>query len=145
MKIINTIKIIKEIHSKTIVLVRMGKFYNVYGKDAYILSYLFSYKLKEVNGYYSCGFPISALNKIIYTLEDKQVNYIIVSRRENYQVEEEENFKSNNKYEKIFDEAYKVINIRNRIKIISEKLLNNTEVEKTQKILMKIEEVLYEI
>ena len=48
MAIITMIKVIKEIHPESLVLVKVGKFYNAYGKDSYILSYLFGYKLKTV-------------------------------------------------------------------------------------------------
>ena len=40
------IKTIKEVHPKDLVLVKIGSFYHIYGKDAYIISYLFGYKLK---------------------------------------------------------------------------------------------------
>lgn len=45
MGIINTIKNIKLVHPNDIALVNVGNFYYAYGKDAYILSYLFKYKL----------------------------------------------------------------------------------------------------
>lgn len=48
MGILNIVKTVKEIHKKDIVFVKIGKFYQVYGKDAYIISYLFDYKLKKV-------------------------------------------------------------------------------------------------
>ena len=38
MKIVENVRRIKEIHPETIVLIRVGKFYNVYLKDACILS-----------------------------------------------------------------------------------------------------------
>ena len=46
MGIINTIKNIKLVHPNDIALVNVGKFYYAYGKDAYILSYLFKYKFR---------------------------------------------------------------------------------------------------
>ena len=42
------IKNIKQIHPKDIILVEVGKFYYAYGKDAYILSYMFQYKLTKI-------------------------------------------------------------------------------------------------
>ena len=41
------IKSVKQIHKEDVVLVQMGKFYYAYGKDAYILSDLFGYKLNN--------------------------------------------------------------------------------------------------
>ena len=64
------IKGIKQIHSKDIVLVKIGKFYYCYGKDAYMISYFFDYKLNLVeNSIYSCGFPSQSLSKVIAKLE----------------------------------------------------------------------------
>lgn len=42
------IKTIKEIHSKDICLFKIGTFYHAYGRDAYILSYIFGYKIKDL-------------------------------------------------------------------------------------------------
>lgn len=52
MGILNIVKTVKEIHKEDIVFVKIGKFYQVYGKDAYIISYLFDYKLKKVEEVY---------------------------------------------------------------------------------------------
>ena len=41
MAVTTIIKTIKSIHPDSIILVKVGKFYNVYGKDSYILSYFF--------------------------------------------------------------------------------------------------------
>ena len=48
MGIVNMVQTIKEIHKLDIVFVKIGNFYHVYGKDSYIISYLFEYKLKKV-------------------------------------------------------------------------------------------------
>ena len=48
MGIKNVIEVVKQVHKEEIVFVKIGKFYQVYGKDAYIVSYLFEYKLKKV-------------------------------------------------------------------------------------------------
>ena len=41
------IKNVKKIHKEDVILIQMGKFYYAYGKDAYILSGIFGYKLNE--------------------------------------------------------------------------------------------------
>ena len=48
MGIINMIQTMKLVHKLDIVLVKIGNFHQVYGKDAYIISYLFGYKLKKI-------------------------------------------------------------------------------------------------
>ena len=42
MGIINMSKNIKEIHPNKVVLYKVGTFYNAYGKDAYIVSYIYT-------------------------------------------------------------------------------------------------------
>ena len=79
MSVITVIKNIKQIHKEDIVFVKLGKFYYCYGKDAYIISYLFKYKLSLVeNRVYSCGFPSQSLNKVLAMLENRKINYVIV-------------------------------------------------------------------
>lgn len=48
--IVTIAKEIKEIHSEDIALIKSGNFYKVYGKDAYIISNLFKYAIKEKEG-----------------------------------------------------------------------------------------------
>ena len=79
MSVITVIKNIKQIHKEDIVFVKLGKFYYCYGKDAYIISYLFKYKLSLVeNRVYSCGFPSQSLNKVLAMLENRKINYVLL-------------------------------------------------------------------
>lgn len=88
MGIIRIVKTAKEVHKNDIILVKIGKFYQVYGKDAYIISYIFDYKLKKVEEVYMCGFPQDSYNKVIAKLEEKKINYMILDRRNNYEIDE---------------------------------------------------------
>lgn len=66
---INIVKTIKLIHPYCMVIVKIDSFYNVYGKDAYIVSYLFKYKIKEKNDVPICSFPVSSISKVENILE----------------------------------------------------------------------------
>lgn len=85
MGIINIIKNIKQIHPKDVILVNLGKFYYAYGKDSYILSYIFKYKLTYIEQFkvYSCAFPKQSLPKVQATLDNSKINYLIVDKRKN--------------------------------------------------------------
>ena len=48
MSVTNIVKNIKQIHPEYVALIKIGKFYYSYGKDAYIISYIFNYKIKKV-------------------------------------------------------------------------------------------------
>ena len=64
MSVTNIVKNIKQIHPEYIALIKIGKFYYSYGKDAYIISYIFNYKKIEEN-ICVCAFPVSITKKII--------------------------------------------------------------------------------
>lgn len=139
------IKGIKQIHSKDIVFIKLGKFYYCYGKDAYIISYFFEYKLNLIeNTIYSCGFPSQSLNKILSKLEYKKINYVIVDRRNNYEVLEKENYKNLNSYDKYYEKAKEEIGIKLRIQKISSYLLENSDKDNIKGLLLELEKMLQE-
>lgn len=137
---INMVETIKQIHKEDVVLVKIGTFYNAFGKDAYVLSYLFNYKLSKVQNTYTAAFPTSSLNKIRVGLEDNKVNYIIVDRRNNYDVEDECINKKQNNYIKIFEESKVKINTQNRIDRITKYLQENPKIiEELEKTIVEYE------
>ena len=89
MSVLTIIKEVKELHPERVVLVKIGKFYNVYMKDAYIIGYLFGYKLRDMEkDIKSAGFPEVSLKRVLATLENKKIEYMILDRRNNYDVDE---------------------------------------------------------
>lgn len=144
MGIINMIQTMKLVHKLDIVLVKIGNFYQVYGKDAYIISYLFGYKLKKIENTRMCGFPLSSVNKIIATLEDKKINYLIIDRRNNYEVEERADNKNLNNYTKCFEKAKKYISDKIRIDNVNNFLLENINQEDFKDIIRKMEDAINE-
>ena len=123
MSILNIVKTAKEVHKNDIILVKIGKFYQVYGKDAYVISYFFEYKLKKVEEVHMCGFPQSSYNRVIAKLEEKKINYLILDRRNKYEVEGIYDNKNLNTYSKYFEKAKKYINCKTRIENINTFLL----------------------
>lgn len=76
------IKEIKEVHPEEIVLVKIGNFFHVYGKDSYILSYLLGYKIRRIEGNIcTTGFPDKTAAKVKAMLEknkiEKKYNYLV--------------------------------------------------------------------
>lgn len=90
-------------------IVKLGKFYNVYGESVYILYYLLSYKFSI--GLKS-GFPEQAKNKVINALLDKKISYKIF---ENEQVIEEKDFKKLNNYDKYLSKG--ILKYKNKDKL----------------------------
>lgn len=146
MGIINVIKNIKLIHAEDVVLVHIGKFYYMYGKDAYILSYLFGYKLMLIkdSNIYSCAFPTTSFAKVIAQIENKKMNYIIVDRRNNYDIEEKANFGNLNTYQKNWNKAKKYVNLKLRIERINQYLLQHLEEKEIEEKIGEMEKILNE-
>ena len=146
MSIVNMVKTIKDIHEKDLVLIRVGIFYVAYGKDAYIVSYLFGYKIKPVDStnYASSGFPVGSINKIKSALESRKINYVLLNKSDNYEVEEFDDNKDLNRYEEIYDKAHKYIRLKDRISDINNYLIDNVNKNNIKEILFKIEDIIDE-
>lgn len=144
MGVINIVEKIKKIHQKDIVLIEIGTFYYIYGKDSYIISYLFGYNLKKIENTYSSAFPKNSLNRIIANLENKKINYIIVDRRNNYEVISGYDNKNLNRYEEFYQKAKEYICVKKRINNINEYLNRNIKQQKIKELLYKIEKVINE-
>ena len=138
MGIINMIETIKLIHKEDIVLEKIGTFYTAYGKDAYIINYLFNYKLNKTQDVYSSAFPISSLGKVTAILENNKINYIVVDKRNNYDVEQQSNNKNLNNYNKFLKLAKEKVNKNKRIEQIIEYLKEDEE------IIEEVEKLIYE-
>lgn len=145
MKIENTIKVFKEIHPTSIIMIKMGTFYHAYGRDSYILSYLFNYQVKKIQTNYStCGFPASGLSKVLSKLEELEISYIILNKSENYEIIEEEDFKGKNKYNELYNKSYNYVSRKNRIDSIYQFLLESISEEQIKDKILRIEEIIYE-
>ena len=136
---------IKQIHTHDICMFKIGNFYHVYGRDAYIIAYLFQYKLRSVDKeIYECGFPVQSIPKITAKLQNNKISYVLIDRRNNYEVDEKEDFKNLNRYMRYYNKARNFVNIKKRIEFISEYLAKNVETEGVNKKIRQIEEILNE-
>ena len=141
MGVINIVENVKKIHKLYVILIRIGNFYNCYGRDAYVISYLLGYKIILLDSnIYTCSFPKSAINKVLSILENNKINYIILDKRNNYDVENKINFKNLNKYEEIYIKAKAKIATRMRIEKIYKYLLSC----QNEKLIYEIENIINE-
>ena len=125
------------------VMVKIGSFYNVYSKDAYILSYLLKYKIIEKEMLPACSFPISSLSKVENILEKNKINYLVVDKRSNYEVEHKVINNKENKYDSIFKIANNFGTITIRIQNIYDELMKKRKKPNFAEKLNKIEMELY--
>lgn len=142
MSVIKVIENVKKIHKEDVLIVKIGNFYYSYGKDSYIISYLFNYKVgitKEK--IYFCSYPQNALNKVIAKLENSKINYIILDRRNEYSIDEKYDFKNLNRYNEIYEKAKQKIRTKMRIEEIYNYILQN---ENDKELILEIENVINE-
>ena len=116
-------------HPSCVVMVKIGNFYHMYGKDAYIFSYLLNYKINLKEDIPHCGFPINSISKVENILEKNKINYVLLDRRNNYDEEVKYINKQENKYEKNFERAKKSVNIVMKIQKINQFLIENKKVK----------------
>lgn len=132
---------IKNIHPDYMIMYKVGSFYNCYGKDAYIASYLFEYKIRLIeNNITVIGFSKNAISKVIAKIEREKINYILIDTKNNYDIDLKEEFGNLNKYNDVVCKAKEVVNIRIRIEKIEKELLKKENYNKIK----KIEEIIYE-
>ena len=91
---------------------------------------------------WSCGFPTKSLSKVEATLENKKVNYILVDRRNNYDVDDFSDNKNLNTYDEQFEKANKYIKSKNRIDAIYLELMKNINAKDIKNKIYQIETVL---
>lgn len=82
-----------------------GKFCNIYGTDAYVINYLFGYKVLDNK---KCGFPNTALNKVINKLEESKISYQIINVDSDPLIK---NYKNLNSYNNILNKALEKISL----------------------------------
>lgn len=125
----------KEVN-ETITLYKIGKFYNTYNDSAIILNYLFGYKILIDN---KVGFPETALNKVINTLEDKKINYQIIDKDDRNDHRKYGNF---NNYNKVLKQALKYKDIKQRVDRIEDLINKIEDISILEKIIEVIEDEL---
>lgn len=101
----------------------------MYGKDAYILTNIFKYKLKEDENIVKCEFPLKTINIVLSKLENKKLNYIIVDSRDNYNINEKMDFKNLNTYSSEYENSKIYISNQIRIDNINNYFTKNIEKE----------------
>ena len=74
MRIQEKFNLLKQEYEDYIILLKNGNFYTTYNDDAYILNYLFNYKIID----FKVGFPINSLDKVINLLCDKKINVYVI-------------------------------------------------------------------
>lgn len=143
MNIENEVKILKNSNPDTLIMIRIGAFYHVYGKDSSIISYLFGYQIKKISKLNTCGFPISVLDKILARLEIEGIAFKVLNS--NFDVENESKKGIQNTYEKIYNNSYKYLLKKNKIEEINIYLMENINTDYINKKIEEIEKIINDV
>lgn len=136
------IETIELLNKDCICLFKIGNFYQVYGRDSYIIAFLLNYKIDIQNS--EVGFPINSLNKVLAKIENEKINYITLDSRNNYDVDLKQDFKKLNRYDKVYTKAREYVNIRIRIDKIYDNLINSIDKKEIRKIVGSVEKLINE-
>lgn len=120
----------------TLILIKNGRFYNAYKDDAIILNYLFGYKVLKDQ---KAGFPETVLNKIINTLEDKKINYQIITKDYNPKIKKYDNL---NNYKKVLEKALSFSKVQDRVVRLQEEINNITDLDLLERVIKAMEDEL---
>lgn len=71
---------LEEKYINTVIIRKEGFFYSVRNKSAYVITNLFDYKLGKQGKYDFSGFPIKILDRILEVLDEKNINYMVISK-----------------------------------------------------------------
>ena len=128
----------KKIYSNYLIMIKSGSFYICLNDDAIVMNKLLDHKIIETSNQIKTGFPINSLNKILLTLDSKNISYIVVV---NNKITKKQKSKPNNysKYSLSFD-IYQIY--ISRINKISDILKRSILKENINQKLMKIENIL---
>ena len=141
---VNMVKHIKEIHPEALVLLKVGAFYETYGKDAYIIAYLFDYRLKEESKVPKSGFGRSALKKVLTKIEEEKIDYLLLDVRNNYDVDEKQENRNLNRYTEVYEKSRKYVKKKRKIAEIIDLMNKMIEKEDFDKKIKQIEVFLSE-
>lgn len=141
MSIENEIKIMKDNYPKSVIFVKIGAFYHTYLKDAYIISYLFGYQLKKTQNLNNCGFTATIFDNVIKKMETEKISYIVSNNK--FEIEKKQDFEMMNKYDEVFENAYKYLLKRSKVEEISRYLMENLGNDNIMKEISEIEQIIY--
>ena len=78
------------------------------------------------------------------TLEENKINYLVIDKRNNFDVDEKQDFKNLNKYEETYLKAKEYVNYKIRIENINKDLIELMNIKDFRKLLGEIENLINE-
>ena len=142
MKLIDCYNYYKDKYPNYIVFIKSGNFYDVFGEDTKIISYLLNYRINEFNGIKKLGFPVNSLFKVTRVMEQQKINYLLLEKEdEEYDVSTKKRFVNGN-YLNYVEKLEQFNAYSMRIEKIYRDLKSRILDENFEKLITKIENIL---
>lgn len=140
MKMIDRYNEAKKKFSKSIILIKCGIFYETFNDDAYIMRYLFDYKIKNLSNFIMVGFPEKIIENIKDRLKVENISYVVLN--DNQQFVSDKNSFTENKYEILLDISCKSYVVETEIERIKKALEVLKHTKSIDEIIKKIKEII---
>lgn len=140
MKMIDKYNEAKINNSKSIILIKSGIFYETFNEDAYIMSYLFNYKIKQLSTSIMVGFPEKVIEGIKDRLKKEKISYMIFE--DNHQFVSDKNAYTESNYDVLSDISCKCHKVEMEICKIKEKLEVLKSTKSIDEIISRIKEII---
>lgn len=127
MKVVDLYNTYKDNYKEYVIFIKIGNFYETYGNDAYIISKIMNYKVKNISNNVRVGFPITSLNKVLDELNNNKINYIVIEKDEIYKISIKKKFRDNNYSNYDNNRLIRINNIYNRIINCNNNILDKIE------------------
>ncbi|MGN0974193.1 MAG: hypothetical protein ACI4OT_05560, partial [Bacilli bacterium] len=86
-----------------VILFQSGNFCISFDEDAIVLNELFNFKINELKNNIKVGFPLHSLDKYINSLNDYNINYLVIFNKEIITKKTFDNNSYNNYSKSVFD------------------------------------------
>ncbi|MBR1884152.1 MAG: hypothetical protein IJ809_04350 [Clostridia bacterium] len=139
MSVVDMAKRIKDVHKSHVAIFKLGSFCKVFGKDAYVISSIFKYKVQMVDKNVAMSkFEIRKLNYAKKRLEAEKISYMILEPRNGYDVEKKIDFEESNMYEQKLIYGYSLNKRRNNISKVNKELVYFIDKPNFRKVIKEI-------
>lgn len=127
MKVVDLYNTYKDNYKEYVVFIKIGNFYETYNNDAYIISKIMNYKVKNISNNVRVGFPITSLNKVLDELSNNKINYIVIEKDEIYKISIKKKFRYNNYLNYDNNRLIRINNIYSKILNCNNNVLDKIE------------------
>lgn len=140
MKMIDKYNEVKKKFGRSIILIKCGIFYETLNDDAYIMRYLFNYKIKKSPNFIMVGFPEKIVESIKDRLKGENISYVILD--DNQQFTSDMSSSTESKYEILLDRSCKSYTVVKEIERIIKALDVLKDTKSIDEIISKIKEII---